>query len=165
MILIIQSSNVFTVQIFRLQNQTNPRLILHLSRSKYQICCSYWHTALIKPSSPNNVFIPVRATGWDAFIPVQQAWALTEKTVMAMFIVRVLNRQHMVWAAVSGAKFVPLCSFQGYLWLAPCWLVVLLADKRVSVCHRLINPAAVCNDDPQQSIRWWPCDDSRAVIR
>lgn len=85
----------------------------------------------------NNVFIPDTATGLsncDAFIPSiafhpKQALALTEQSVMATFIVRALNRQHMAWAAVSGAKFVPLCSFRGYLWLAPCWLVALLADN------------------------------------
>lgn len=58
-------------------------------------------------------------TNSDAFIlssiPLKQALALTEQSVMAMFIVHMLNRQHMAWAAVSGAKFVPLCSFRGYL--------------------------------------------------
>lgn len=72
-------------------------------------------------------------TNCDAFIPgsipPKQALALTEQSVMAMFIVHALNRQHMAWAAVSGAKFVPLCSFRGYLWLAPCWLDALLADN------------------------------------
>lgn len=58
-------------------------------------------------------------TDCDAFfpsgIPLEQALAVTEQPAMAMFIVPVLNRQHMAWAAVSGAKFVPLCSFRGYL--------------------------------------------------
>lgn len=48
-------------------------------------------------------------------IPLKHALALTEQSAMAMFFVHVLNRLHMAWAAVSGAKFVPLCSFRGYL--------------------------------------------------
>lgn len=48
-------------------------------------------------------------------IPVKLALALTERSTMAALIVSVLNRQHMAWAAVRGAKFAPLRSFRGYL--------------------------------------------------
>lgn len=97
------------------------------------------HCRLITSFVPDTSKGP--CPGYDAFIPssipLQRALALTEQSVTAMFIVHALNRRHMVWATVSGAKFVPLCSFRGYLWLAPCWLVALLADNEslcVTVC-------------------------------
>ncbi len=97
--------------------------ILHL------ISMHRWLITSLSLTPPNTCIL----TNCDAFIPssipLEQALALTEQSVMAMFIVHALNRRHMAWAAVSGAKFVPLCSFRGYLWLAPCWLDALLADN------------------------------------
>lgn len=116
--------------------QTTAHEILHLTSNQRRLTTS---SSLTPP-------VACVLTNCDAFIPssipLEQPLALTEQSVMAMFIVHVLNRQRMAWAAVSGAKFVPLCSFRGYLWLAPCSLVCASCWQRVSVCHRLLNPAS-----------------------
>lgn len=97
------------------------------------------HCWLITSSSPTlpKAHALAMMPSFPAAFHCSGALALTEQSVTAMFIVPALNRRHMVWATVSGAKFVPLCSFRGYLWLAPCWLVALLADNEslcVTVC-------------------------------
>lgn len=83
-----------------------------------------------------------------------------------MFIVHALNRQHMVWAAVSGAKFVlaalsvhsrDICdlllvdSLRSLLTTGLC--VSQTAKSSQLYAIRLQNAGDV--HDPLQSTRWW----------
>lgn len=137
MLWLTQGSNI-RHPVFEFRRDRNEREPIHFWAShKHCFLCERLPLTSIRCRlTTSSTVTPSAAcvlTNCDAFIPgsipPKQALALTEQSVMAMFIVHALNRQHMAWAAVSGAKFVPLCSFRGYLWLAPCWLDALLADN------------------------------------
>lgn len=55
------------------------------------------------------------AAGTTADLQQISALTLTAQACHGYVHCNVLNRQDTAWAAVSGAKFVPPGSFQGYL--------------------------------------------------